>query len=129
MKKVQAETVQGRLEDRIVDGNFKELAEKLDQAIPTKATLEITNNVLLNDMRVVGELFGAGAAKLQSVLQSAETMRQSMRDLGPQLERIEKQKKSTIMLMLATVNGRVCRIGNNLVNIILAGNSYRVFYL
>ncbi len=126
-KKVRAETVEGRLKDRIVDGDRKGLADELDEAMRTLPPLEIINTVLLDGMRVVGELFGAGKMQLPFVLQSAETMKAAVAHLEPHMERAEGQQKGTIVL--ATVKGDVHDIGKNLVDIILTNNGYRVVNL
>jgi len=127
VKKVRADTVEGRLKDRIVDGDRKGLAEELDEAMLTNAPLDIINNVLLDGMKVVGELFGAGKMQLPFVLQSAETMKAAVAHLEPHMERVAGQEKGTIVL--ATVKGDVHDIGKNLVDIILTNNGYRVVNL
>ena len=127
VKKVRAETVEGRLKDRIVDGDRKGLTDELDEALLTLAPLSIINDVLLDGMKVVGELFGAGKMQLPFVLQSAETMKAAVAYLEPMMERIEGQEKGTIVL--ATVKGDVHDIGKNLVDIILTNNGYRVINL
>jgi 5-methyltetrahydrofolate--homocysteine methyltransferase len=128
VKKVRAETVEGRLKDRIVDGDRKglddELQDALDQGI---APLSIINDVLLDGMKVVGELFGAGKMQLPFVLQSAETMKAAVAYLEPFMEKVEGQEKGTIVL--GTVKGDVHDIGKNLVDIILTNNGYRVVNL
>ena len=126
-KKARADTVEGRLKDRIVDGDRKGLAEELDEAMRTHAPLDIINNVLLDGMKVVGELFGAGKMQLPFVLQSAETMKAAVAHLEPHMERVAGQEKGTIVL--ATVKGDVHDIGKNLVDIILTNNGYRVVNL
>ncbi len=125
--KKRAETVEGRLKDRIVDGDRKGLTDDLDEAMVKLPPLEIINNVLLDGMKVVGELFGAGKMQLPFVLQSAETMKAAVAYLEPHMERIEGQEKGTIVL--ATVKGDVHDIGKNLVDIILTNNGYRVVNL
>jgi 5-methyltetrahydrofolate--homocysteine methyltransferase len=125
--KKRAETVEGRLKDRIVDGDRKGLSADLDEAMLTLPPLDIINNVLLDGMKVVGELFGAGKMQLPFVLQSAETMKAAVAHLEPHMERVEGQEKGTIVL--ATVKGDVHDIGKNLVDIILTNNGYRVVNL
>jgi len=127
VKKERAETPAGRLKDRIVDGDRKGLSDDLDEALLTLKPLEIINNVLLDGMKVVGELFGAGKMQLPFVLQSAETMKAAVAYLEPMMERVEGQEKGTIVL--ATVKGDVHDIGKNLVDIILTNNGYRVINL
>lgn len=126
--KVKAETVEGRLKDRIVDGDRKgldaELQDALDKGI---APIDIINTILLDGMKVVGELFGAGKMQLPFVLQSAETMKAAVAYLEPFMEKIEGQEKGTVVL--ATVKGDVHDIGKNLVDIILTNNGYRVVNL
>jgi 5-methyltetrahydrofolate--homocysteine methyltransferase len=125
--KVRAATVEGRLKDRIVDGDRKGLTEDLAEAMETNAPLDIINTILLDGMKVVGELFGAGKMQLPFVLQSAETMKAAVAYLEPFMEKIEGQEKGTIVL--ATVRGDVHDIGKNLVDIILTNNGYRVVNL
>ncbi|MBC7636248.1 MAG: homocysteine S-methyltransferase family protein, partial [Acetobacteraceae bacterium] len=127
VKKTRAETVEGRLKDRIVDGDRKGLTDELDDALKTNEPLAIINNILLDGMKVVGELFGAGKMQLPFVLQSAETMKAAVAYLEPMMEKIEGQEKGTIVL--ATVKGDVHDIGKNLVDIILTNNGYRVINL
>jgi 5-methyltetrahydrofolate--homocysteine methyltransferase len=125
--KKRAHTVEGRLKDRIVDGDRKGLTEDLDEALKSLSPLDIINNVLLDGMKVVGDLFGAGKMQLPFVLQSAETMKAAVAYLEPLMERVEGQEKGTIVL--ATVKGDVHDIGKNLVDIILTNNGYRVVNL
>ncbi|AHJ61900.1 5-methyltetrahydrofolate--homocysteine methyltransferase [Granulibacter bethesdensis] len=127
VKKTRAATVEGRLKDRIVDGDRKGLTDELDEALKTHAPLDIINTILLDGMKVVGELFGAGKMQLPFVLQSAETMKAAVAYLEPMMERVEGQQKGTIVL--ATVKGDVHDIGKNLVDIILTNNGYRVVNL
>lgn len=128
VKKVRAETVEGRLKDRIVDGDRKGLDDELADALAKGiAPLSIINDVLLDGMKVVGELFGAGKMQLPFVLQSAETMKAAVAYLEPHMERVEGQEKGTIVL--GTVKGDVHDIGKNLVDIILTNNGYKVVNL
>jgi 5-methyltetrahydrofolate--homocysteine methyltransferase len=126
-KKSRAETVEGRLKDRIIDGDRKGLDDELADALKTHEPLHIINNILLDGMKVVGELFGAGKMQLPFVLQSAETMKAAVAYLEPHMTRVEGQEKGTIVL--ATVKGDVHDIGKNLVDIILTNNGYRVVNL
>ena len=89
--------------------------------------LDIINDILLDGMKTVGDLFGAGKMQLPFVLQSAETMKAAVRYLEPFMERLEGQQKGTVVL--ATVRGDVHDIGKNLVDIILTNNGYRVVNL
>jgi len=126
-KRAKSETVEGRLRDRIVDGDRKGLEAELDDALQKHEPLSIINDILLGGMKVVGELFGAGKMQLPFVLQSAETMKAAVAYLEPMMTRIEGQEKGTIVL--ATVKGDVHDIGKNLVDIILTNNGYRVVNL
>ncbi|SUE45003.1 methionine synthase [Roseomonas gilardii] len=124
----KAETVEGRLKERIVDGDRKGLEEDLAAAMAAGHTpLAIINELLLDGMKTVGELFGAGKMQLPFVLQSAETMKTAVAWLEPHMERAEGQEKGTIVL--ATVKGDVHDIGKNLVDIILTNNGYKVVNL
>lgn len=127
VKKKKGGTVQERLRDRIVDGDRKGLEVDLEEAMGLMPPLEIINTVLLDGMKVVGELFGSGKMQLPFVLQSAETMKAAVAWLEPHMERVEGQARATIVL--ATVKGDVHDIGKNLVDIILTNNGFRVINL
>jgi 5-methyltetrahydrofolate--homocysteine methyltransferase len=126
-RRARPETVEGRLKLRIVEGDRKGLEDDLAAAMTVHKPLDIINTVLLDGMKVVGELFGAGKMQLPFVLQSAETMKASVAYLEPFMEKVEGQQKGTIVL--ATVKGDVHDIGKNLVDIILTNNGYRVVNL
>ena len=125
--RARPETVEERLKLRIVDGDKQGLEADLDTALATYAPLAIINDILLDGMKTVGELFGAGKMQLPFVLQSAETMKKAVAYLEPLMERVEGQQKGTIVL--ATVKGDVHDIGKNLVDIILTNNGYKVVNL
>ncbi|MBS0960751.1 methionine synthase [Acetobacter thailandicus] len=127
VKRKKADTAQERLKDRIVDGDRKGLEADLEEAMTEMSPLDIINTVLLDGMKVVGELFGAGKMQLPFVLQSAETMKAAVAWLEPHMDRAEGQQRGTIVL--ATVKGDVHDIGKNLVDIILTNNGYRVVNL
>jgi 5-methyltetrahydrofolate--homocysteine methyltransferase len=121
------EKLEDRLAQRIVDGDRQGLEADLDLAMETHKPLDIINNILLDGMKTVGDLFGAGKMQLPFVLQSAETMKTAVRWLEPHMERVEGQERGTVVL--ATVRGDVHDIGKNLVDIILTNNGYRVVNL
>ena len=103
------------------------LEQILEQALASYSPLDLVNNVLLDGMRTVGELFGARKMQLPSVLDSASVMKQAVAYLEPRMEKKQGAQKGT--LVLATVKGDVHDIGKNLVDIILTNNGYRVVNL
>jgi len=121
------ETIEEILKERIIDGDKQGLADDLTEAMKKYKPLDIINELLLDGMRVVGELFGSGEMQLPFVLQSAETMKAAVAYLEPFMERADGQQKGT--LVLATVKGDVHDIGKNLVDIILTNNGYKVINL
>ncbi len=126
--KEEPKTIEEHLKVRIIDGNKQGLEGLLDEAMKKWGPLEIINTILLDGMRVVGDLFGSGQMQLPFVLQSAETMKVAVRHLEPFMPKadagVHKGK-----LVLATVKGDVHDIGKNLVDIILTNNGYKVFNL
>jgi 5-methyltetrahydrofolate--homocysteine methyltransferase len=105
----------------------KPLTQVLDEALTTYTPLDIINEILLDGMKTVGELFGARKMQLPSVLDSAGVMKAAVAYLEPKMEKIEGSAKGTIVL--ATVKGDVHDIGKNLVDIILSNNGFRVVNL
>ncbi|MGE5548784.1 MAG: methionine synthase [Solirubrobacterales bacterium] len=124
-KKELPASTEERLKQRIVDGDRTGLEDDLAKAMAEGwKPLDIINNLLLDGMKVVGELFGSGKMQLPFVLQSAETMKAAVAWLEPHMEKADGSAKATIVL--ATVKGDVHDIGKNLVDIILTNNGYRV---
>ncbi len=105
----------------------KSLDELLEEALVNYTPLDLINNILLDGMRTVGDLFGARKMQLPSVLDSAGVMKAAVAYLEPKMEKKEGSQKATIVL--ATVKGDVHDIGKNLVDIILTNNGYRVVNL
>jgi 5-methyltetrahydrofolate--homocysteine methyltransferase len=116
--------VSERLKHRIIDGDRDGLEADLDEQLQTMAALEIVNDVLLEGMKVVGDLFASGEMQLPFVLQSAETMKAAVAHLEPHMERSSAGGKGVVVL--GTVKGDVHDIGKNLVDIILTNNGYEV---
>ena len=122
-------TIEERLKHRIIDGERDGLPADLDEALDKGLpALAILNDVLLEGMKVVGELFGSGQMQLPFVLQSAETMKAAVALLEPHMERVGGST-SKGSIVLATVKGDVHDIGKNLVDIILTNNGYTVHNL
>ena len=117
-------SVEDKLKKHIIEGIKKNLESDLDEALVSYQPLQIINDILLDGMKTVGELFGAGKMQLPFVLQSAEVMKSAVRHLEPLMEKVEGSEKGSILL--ATVSGDVHDIGKNLVDIILSNNGYRV---
>ncbi len=122
-----AQTIEQRLERRIIDGKRVGIEPLLDEALQQHPPLHIINEILLGGMKVVGELFGSGKMQLPFVLQSAETMKAAVAHLEKFMERVDGAEKGVIVL--ATVKGDVHDIGKNLVDIILSNNGYKVHNL
>ncbi len=121
--------VEERLKHRIIDGERDGLVDELDEAMDSGLpALDIVNDVLLDGMRVVGELFGSGQMQLPFVLQSAETMKSAVAHLEPHMEKVGGGSAKG-RLVLATVKGDVHDIGKNLVDIICTNNGYDVHNL
>ncbi len=116
-----------RLKRRIIDGERNGLEADLDAELGRRPALEIVNDILLDGMRTVGDLFGSGQMQLPFVLQSAEVMKSAVAYLEPHMERTGETGRGRILL--ATVKGDVHDIGKNLVDIILSNNGYDVVNL
>ena len=119
--------VEERLKRRIIDGNKIKIDKHLDEARQKHKPLEIINEILLDGMKVVGDLFGRGEMQLPFVLQSAEAMKAAVAYLEQFMEKIDGEEKGT--LVVATVRGDVHDIGKNLVDIVVSNNGYKVVNL
>jgi 5-methyltetrahydrofolate--homocysteine methyltransferase len=124
-KKERSGTIEEILKNRIVDGDKQGLTEDLEGALKRYTALEVINTLLLDGMKVVGELFGKGEMQLPFVLQSAEVMKTAVAYLEQYMEKADTTTKGS--MVLATVKGDVHDIGKNLVDIILTNNGYKVY--
>jgi len=127
-KQEKPKNVEEDLKQRIINGNKQDIEKPLNKALKKYPALKIINEILLEGMKVVGELFGSGQLQLPFVLQSAETMKAAVKHLEPHIPKmaggVSKGK-----IVLATVKGDVHDIGKNLVDIILTNNGYSVINL
>ncbi len=119
--------IEEKLKHHIIDGERIGLEDSLTAALEKYPPLEIINDILLDGMKTVGDLFGSGQMQLPFVLQSAESMKAAVKFLEPFMEKVEGSNKG--VLVLATVKGDVHDIGKNLVDIILTNNGYKVINL
>jgi 5-methyltetrahydrofolate--homocysteine methyltransferase len=111
----------------LMDGDKDRMIPLVEKVRHKIAPEKIVNEILIDAMKVVGELFGSGQMQLPFVLQSAETMKKTVDFLNPYLPKVEKSVDTT--LALGTVKGDVHDVGKNLVDIILSNNGFKVVNL
>jgi 5-methyltetrahydrofolate--homocysteine methyltransferase len=97
--------------------------------------LEVIEGPLMDGMKIVGDLFGAGKMFLPQVVKSARVMKRSVAYLEPYME-AEKERAKLAgeittdrgqgKIVLATVKGDVHDIGKNIVGVVLGCNNYEV---
>ena len=108
----------------LMDGDKERMLPLVEEARHEIHPDTIVNEILIDAMKVVGELFGSGQMQLPFVLQSAETMKTTVDYLNPHLTKQEKETDTT--LVIGTVKGDVHDVGKNLVDIILSNNGFKV---
>jgi len=108
----------------LLDGDKERMIPLVEEARQEIHPDTIVNEILIDAMKVVGELFGSGQMQLPFVLQSAETMKTTVDYLNPYLTKQEKETDTT--LVVGTVKGDVHDVGKNLVDIILSNNGFKV---
>jgi len=111
----------------LLDGDKDRMIPLVEEVRHRIEPEKIVNEILIEAMKVVGELFGNGQMQLPFVLQSAETMKAAVDYLNPYLPK--KEKTSDTTLVLGTVKGDVHDVGKNLVDIILTNNGFKVINL
>jgi len=122
-------TVQERLAHALVRGvvDFIEQdVEEARQALPRP--LDVIEGPLMDGMKIVGDLFGAGKMFLPQVVKSARAMKKAVAYLLPFMEE-EKARNGTTArqkIVMATVKGDVHDIGKNIVGVVLGCNNYEV---
>uniref|UniRef100_A0A3B4ARI0 Methionine synthase n=1 Tax=Periophthalmus magnuspinnatus TaxID=409849 RepID=A0A3B4ARI0_9GOBI len=143
-KSVQSEewregTVEERLEYALIKGVEKYVVEDVEECRSLEyytRPLYIIEGPLMNGMKVVGDLFGAGKMFLPQVIKSARVMKKAVGYLIPFMEKEREEMKSSGAatetdpyrgtIVLATVKGDVHDIGKNIVGVVLGCNNFRV---
>jgi len=108
----------------LIDGDKERMMPLLKRAKDEIDPEKIINEILIEAMKEVGELFGSGQMQLPFVLQSAEVMKAAVDYLNEFLPKKEKSSQTT--LILGTVKGDVHDVGKNLVDILLTNNGFNV---
>ena len=92
--------------------------------------LAVIEGPLMDGMKTVGDLFGAGKMFLPQVVKSARAMKQAVAYLTPFMEQEASGVARTQgKVVLATVKGDVHDIGKNIVAVVLRCNNYEVLDL
>ena len=88
--------------------------------------LHVIEGPLMDGMKVVGDLFGAGKMFLPQVVKSARVMKRAVAYLTPFLEAEQSEARSAGKIVMATVKGDVHDIGKNIVGVVLGCNGYQI---
>ena len=123
-KEYEAMNTEEKIAKLLLDGDKERMTPLVEEARYEIDPDRIVNEILIDAMKVVGELFGSGQMQLPFVLQSAETMKATVDYLNPYLTKQEKETDTT--LAIGTVKGDVHDVGKNLVDIILSNNGFKV---
>ncbi len=130
-------TVEQRLSHALVHGIDDHIEEDTEEARQRyDQPLEVIEGPLMEGMKIVGDLFGAGKMFLPQVVKSARAMKKAVAYLEPFME-AEKAKliagggtaKPQGKIVTATVKGDVHDIGKNIVGVVLGCNNYAVIDL
>ncbi|MEU4804630.1 methionine synthase [Actinosynnema sp. NPDC023587] len=132
-------SVEQRLSHALVHGIVDYIEDDTEEARQKCARpLEVIEGPLMDGMKVVGDLFGAGKMFLPQVVKSARVMKRSVAYLEPYME-AEKEKarlegrvdarRGPGKIVMATVKGDVHDIGKNIVGVVLGCNNYEVIDL
>ncbi|MGZ8599163.1 MAG: methionine synthase [Actinomycetota bacterium] len=128
-------TVEDRLKHALVHGIDDFVEEDTEEARQAyDRPLEVIEGPLMDGMKVVGDLFGAGKMFLPQVVKSARAMKKAVAYLEPFMEE-EKLRlgpsgdRAHGKVVLCTVKGDVHDIGKNIVGVVLGCNNYEVIDL
>ena len=119
--------VGARLSHALVHGIVDFIEADVEEARQQCARpLDVIEGPLMDGMKVVGDLFGAGKMFLPQVVKSARAMKKAVAWLQPYMEAEQSAGTSQGKLVLATVKGDVHDIGKNIVGVVLRCNNYDV---
>jgi 5-methyltetrahydrofolate--homocysteine methyltransferase len=124
-------TIEERLAYAVLHGEVAYIEADAEEArVKYGKPLLVIEGPLMDGMKVVGDLFGAGKMFLPQVVKSARAMKRAVAYLEPFMQ-AEKEAAGTTQsvrgrLVLATVKGDVHDIGKNIVGVVLGCNNYEV---
>jgi 5-methyltetrahydrofolate--homocysteine methyltransferase len=123
--------VEQRLAHALVHGVLDFIEEDTEEARQRyPRALEVIEGPLMDGMKIVGDLFGAGKMFLPQVVKSARAMKRAVAYLNPFMEAEKSGSSGTKgRIVMATVKGDVHDIGKNIVGVVLGCNSYDVIDL
>ncbi len=122
--------VADRLSYALVHGIVDFIEEDTEEARrASERPLDVIEGPLMDGMKVVGDLFGAGKMFLPQVVKSARAMKRAVAYLEPFMEEETTGASSAARIVLATVKGDVHDIGKNIVGVVLGCNGYEVIDL
>ena len=126
-------SLEKRMAHALVHGITDFVDEDTEEARVKYGTpLKVIEGPLMDGMKVVGELFGAGKMFLPQVVKSARSMKRAVAYLTPFMDAEKALKGSASnqgVFVIATVKGDVHDIGKNIVAVVLACNGYKVIDL
>jgi len=126
-------TVEARLSYALVHGVVDFIEADVEEARHQyDEPLRIIEGPLMDGMKVVGDLFGAGKMFLPQVVKSARAMKKAVAYLLPFMEerkRLTGVSSNRGRVLMATVKGDVHDIGKNIVGVVLGCNNYEVIDL
>ncbi|MFT5154244.1 MAG: 5-methyltetrahydrofolate--homocysteine methyltransferase, partial [Planctomycetota bacterium] len=122
--------VEARLAHALIHGIVDFIVEDTEEARQKyPRPLQVIQGPLMDGMKVVGDLFGAGKMFLPQVVKSARAMKKSVAYLEPYMEDEKKGGNARGKIVMATVKGDVHDIGKNIVGVVLGCNNYEVIDL
>ncbi|XP_064269834.1 methionine synthase isoform X8 [Passer domesticus] len=137
-------SVEERLEYALIKGIEKYVISDTEEARLKQEKyprpLNVIEGPLMNGMKIVGDLFGAGKMFLPQVIKSARVMKKAVGHLIPYMEKEREERRAKQgsteeedpyqgTIVLATVKGDVHDIGKNIVGVVLGCNNFRVIDL
>ncbi|OFW06169.1 MAG: methionine synthase [Acidobacteria bacterium RIFCSPLOWO2_02_FULL_68_18] len=127
-------SVEERLAYALVHGVIDFIDDDVDEARRERARpIDVIEGPLMDGMKIVGDLFGAGKMFLPQVVKSARAMKKAVAHLLPHMEEEKRRTGASShapgKIVLATVKGDVHDIGKNIVGVVLGCNNYEIIDL
>ena len=124
-------SVADRIQHALVRGVVDFIEDDVEEARKELGSpIAVIEGPMMDGMKVVGDLFGAGKMFLPQVVKSARVMKKGVAYLEPFMDAGRHVKaKAQGKVVLATVKGDVHDIGKNIVGVVLGCNNYEVIDL
>lgn len=118
-----------KIKEAILKGDFKNIKNLVNESLEKKHSVNEIFKLMTNSINEVGDLFGRGDLFLPDLMASAQTMKQGMEVLKPEMTKFKINIEKFGKVLIGTNQGDIHDIGKALVILMLENAGFEVIDL